>query len=95
MTGVQMRYYNLNAGAEANFALKVRLALSIIHNYENGNSKNYSHSEYMECSKFIQNLEPQILNESYKHGYVFAHIPMFYFFQGFTPGCREKGYIQG
>ena len=58
MTGAQMRYYNLNAGAEANFALKVRLALSIIHNYENGNSKNYSHSEYMECSKFIQNLEP-------------------------------------
>ena len=58
MTGAQMRYYNLNAGAKANFALKVRLALSIIRNYENGNSKNYSHSEYMECSKFIQDLEP-------------------------------------
>ena len=58
MTGAQMRYYNLNAGAKANFALKVRMALSIVHNYENGNSKNYSHSEYDECLKFIQNLEP-------------------------------------
>ena len=39
MTGAQMRYFNLNAGYKANFALKVRLALSVVHNYENGNSK--------------------------------------------------------
>ena len=58
MTGAQARFFNLNAGYKANFALKVRLALSIIHNYENGNSKSYSHSEYMDCTKFIQNLEP-------------------------------------
>lgn len=89
-----MRYYNLNAGAKANFALKVRLALSIIHNYENGNSKNYSHSEYMERSKFIQNLEPQILGEYIIMGMCSLTYPCF-IFQGFTPGCREKGYIQG
>ena len=57
MTGAQMRYYNLNAGAEANFALKVRIALSIVHNYENGNSKNYSRGEYMDCLSFIKGLE--------------------------------------
>ena len=59
MTGAQMRYYNLNAGAEANFALKVRIALSIVHNYENGNSKNYSRDEYMDCLSFIKGLDPQ------------------------------------
>ena len=53
MTGAQMRYFNLNAGYKANFALKVRLALSVVHNYENGNSKNYSHNEYMDCLSFI------------------------------------------
>ena len=59
MTGAQMRYYNLNAGYKANFALKVRLALSIVHNYENGNSQNHSHSEYKDCLAFIESLEPQ------------------------------------
>ena len=58
MTGSQMRYFNLNAGYKANFALKVRLALSVVHNYENGNSKNYSHNEYMDCLSFIEGLEP-------------------------------------
>lgn len=53
-----MRYFNLNAGYKANFALKVRLALSVVHNYENGNSKNYSHNEYMDCLSFIEGLEP-------------------------------------
>lgn len=58
MTGAQMRYFNLNAGHKANFALKVRIALSIVHNYENGNSKNYSHDEYTDCLTFIKELEP-------------------------------------
>lgn len=58
MTGAQMRYYNLNAGAKANFALKVRIALSIVNNYENGNSKNYSREEYNDCVSFIKGLEP-------------------------------------
>ena len=58
MAGAQMRYFNLNAGHKANFALKVRIALSIVHNYENGNSKNYSHDEYMDCLTFIKELEP-------------------------------------
>ena len=58
MTGAQMRYFNLNAGYKANFALKVRLALSVVHNYENGNSKNYSHNEYMDCLSFIKGVEP-------------------------------------
>ena len=58
MTGAQMRYFNLAAGFKANFALKVRLALSIISNYENGNSENYSHDEYMDCLSFIEGLEP-------------------------------------
>ena len=63
MTGAQMRYYNLTAGYEANLYLKIRLALDIVRNYENGNSENYSRSEYDDCLKFIQNLEPQILNK--------------------------------
>lgn len=54
MTGAQMRYFNLNAGFKANFALKVRIALSIVSNYENGNSKNYSRDEYMDCLSFIK-----------------------------------------
>lgn len=58
MTGAQMRYFNLNAGFKANFALKVRIALSIVSNYENGNSKNYSRDEYMGCLSFIEGLEP-------------------------------------
>ena len=58
MTGAQMRYYNLTAGYEANLYLKIRLALDIVRNYENGNSENYSRSEYDDCLKFIQNLEP-------------------------------------
>lgn len=58
MTGVQMRYFNLNAGFKANFALKVRIALSIVSNYENGNSKNYSRDEYMDCLSFIKGLDP-------------------------------------
>ena len=58
MAGAQMRYYNLTAGHEANLYLKIRLALDIVRNYENGNSENYSRSEYDECLKFIQNLEP-------------------------------------
>ena len=58
MTGAQMRYFNLNAGYKANFALKVRLALSVVYNYENGNSKNYSHNEYMGGLSFIEGLEP-------------------------------------
>lgn len=58
MTGAQMRYFNLNAGFKANFALKVRIALSIVSNYENGNSKNYSQDEYMDCLSFIKGLEP-------------------------------------
>ena len=58
MTGAQMRYFNLNAGFKANFALKVRIALSIVSNYENGNSKNYSLDEYMDCLSFIKGLEP-------------------------------------
>ena len=58
MTGAQMRYFNLNAGFKANFALKVRIALSIVSNYENGNSKNYSRGEYMNCLSFIEGLEP-------------------------------------
>ena len=58
MTVAQMRYYNLTAGHEANLYLKIRLALDIVRNYENGNSENYSRSEYDECLKFIQNLEP-------------------------------------
>ena len=58
MTGAQMRYFNLNAGFKANFALKVRIALSIVSNYENCNSKNYSRDEYMDCLSFIEGLEP-------------------------------------
>ncbi len=58
MTGAQMRYFNLNAGYEANHYLKIRLALDILRNYENGNTQNYSREEYDECLKFIQNLEP-------------------------------------
>jgi hypothetical protein len=58
MAGAQMRYFNLNAGFKANFALKVRIALSIVSNYENGNSKNYSRDEYMDCLSFIEGLEP-------------------------------------
>ena len=58
MTGAQMRYFNLNAGFKANFALKVRIALSVVSNYENGNSKNYSRDEYMDCLSFIEGLEP-------------------------------------
>lgn len=58
MTGAQMRYFNLNAGFKANFALKVRIALSIVSNYENGNSKNYSQDEYMNCLSFIEGLAP-------------------------------------
>jgi len=58
MTGAQMRYFNLNAGFKANFALKVRIALSIVSNYENSNSKNYSQDEYMNCLSFIEGLEP-------------------------------------
>ena len=58
MTGAQMRYYNLNAGFKANFALKVRLALSIVHNYENGNTQNHTRSEYEDCLAFIESLEP-------------------------------------
>ena len=58
MTAAQMRYYNLTAGYEANLYLKIRLALDIVRNYENGNSENYSRSEYDECLKFIQDLEP-------------------------------------
>lgn len=52
MTGAQMRYFNLNAGFKANFAL------SIVSNYENGNSKNYSRDEYMDCLSFIKGLDP-------------------------------------
>lgn len=63
MTGAQMRFFNLAAGYEANHYLKIRLALDIVRNYENGNSENYSRSEYDACLKFIQNLEPQILNK--------------------------------
>ena len=63
MTGAQMRYFNLTAGYEANHYLKIRLALDILRNYENGNTQNYSREEYDECLKFIQNLEPQIMNE--------------------------------
>ena len=58
MTGAQMRYFNLTAGYEANHYLKIRLALDILRNYENGNTQNYSREEYDECLKFIQNLEP-------------------------------------
>ena len=58
MTGAQMRHFNLNAGFKANFALKVRIALSIVSNYENGNSKNYSRDEYMDCLSFIKGLDP-------------------------------------
>lgn len=58
MTGAQARFFNLNAGFKANFALKVRIALSIVNNYENGNSKNYSHDEYMDCLSFIKGLDP-------------------------------------
>ena len=58
MTGAQMRYFNLNAGFKANFALKVRIALSIVSNYENGNSKKYSRDEYMDCLSFIKGLDP-------------------------------------
>ena len=58
MTAAQMRYYNLTAGYEANHYLKIRLALDIVRNYENGNSENYSRSEYDTCLKFIQDLEP-------------------------------------
>ena len=63
MTGAQMRYYNLTAGYKVDHYLKIRLALDIVRNYENGNSENYSRSEYDACLKFIQNLEPQILNK--------------------------------
>ena len=58
MTGAQARFFNLNAGFKANFALKVRIALSIISNYENGNTQNHSHDEYMDCLSFIKGLEP-------------------------------------
>lgn len=58
MTGAQMRYFNLTAGYEANHYLKIRLALDIVRNYENGNSENYSHDEYKNCLAFIESLEP-------------------------------------
>lgn len=44
MTGAQMRYYNLTAGYKVDHYLKIRLALDIVRNYENGNSENYSRS---------------------------------------------------
>ena len=53
-----MRYYNLTAGYEANHYLKIRLALDVVRNYENGNSENYSHDEYMDCLTFIKELDP-------------------------------------
>ena len=49
MTGAQMRYYNLTAGYKVDHYLKIRLALDIVRNYENGNSENYSRSEYDAC----------------------------------------------
>ena len=58
MTAAQMRYYNLTAGHEANLYLKIRLALDIVRNYENGNPENYSHDEYKDCLAFIESLEP-------------------------------------
>nr|DAU75894.1 MAG TPA: hypothetical protein [Caudoviricetes sp.] len=58
MTAAQIRYYNLTAGHEANLYLKIRLALDIVRNYENGNPENYSHDEYKDCLAFIESLEP-------------------------------------
>lgn len=47
MTGAQMRYYNLTARYKVDHYLKIRLALDIVRNYENGNSENYSRSDTM------------------------------------------------